>query len=161
MVYKVARGSETAKAWIVHAGGVAALRAALLCHADQPQLLENGVWTAYALDGLRSLAELLEGCRGEGLGDLALRGAICGALYQLVKPPRRGTVQTASCTTLEAVAFESVVVLITEALHIGRLPEDALWSSCVVLETIVEKDPRMAAVFITRGGHLWKGNNHT
>ena len=27
-------------------------------------------------------------CRGEGLGDLALRGAICGALYQLVREHR-------------------------------------------------------------------------
>lgn len=45
--------------------------------------MENGVWTVYALNGLRSLAELLEGCRGADYRHCALRGAICGALYQL------------------------------------------------------------------------------
>ncbi|CAK8992200.1 unnamed protein product [Durusdinium trenchii] len=150
MVYKVAQRSDTAKAWILHAGGVAALRAAVLCHADQSQLLENGVWTVYALDGLRSLAELLEGCRGSSLSEGALRGAIVGALYQLVSPRRSSK---SAFATLEVVQPESVVVLITEALRIGgAINEDALWSSCTVLENLIEKDPRMAQVFLARGG---------
>eukprot|EP00913_Durusdinium_trenchii_P030522 g28591.t1 len=141
MVYKVAQRSDTAKAWILHAGGVAALRVwvAQKCHG-------------YALDGLRSLAELLEGCRGSSLSEGALRGAIVGALYQLVSPRRSSK---SAFATLEVVQPESVVVLITEALRIGgAINEDALWSSCTVLENLIEKDPRMAQVFLARGGTL-------
>ncbi|CAE6925404.1 unnamed protein product [Symbiodinium sp. CCMP2592] len=122
MVYKVARRSDTAKAWILQAGGVSVLKAALLCHANQAQLLENGVWTVYALEGLRSLAELLEGCRGTSAEEVAVRGAICGALYHLVSPRRKSTSALAAA---EVVQPESVVVLLSEVLSIGGLDEDA------------------------------------
>lgn len=149
MVYKVARRSDTAKAWILQAGGVSVLKAALLCHANQAQLLENGVWTVYALEGLRSLAELLEGCRGTSAEEVAVRGAICGALYHLVSPRRKSTSALAAA---EVVQPESVVVLLSEVLSIGGLDEDALWATCTTLETLVDKDARLAFVVASRGG---------
>ncbi|CAE7950039.1 unnamed protein product [Symbiodinium sp. KB8] len=118
MVYKVARRSDTAKAY------------------------------RYALEGLRSLAELLEGCRGTSAEEVAVRGAICGALYHLVSPRRKSTSALAAA---EVVQPESVVVLLSEVLSIGGLDEDALWATCTTLETLVDKDARLAFVVASRG----------
>ena len=69
--------------------------------------------------------------------------------------PRRSS-KSSFAGGVEPVQPEGVVALITEVLRLGGgISEDALWSSCTVLEKLAEKDPRMATIFLARGGR-WR-----
>eukprot|EP00930_Biecheleria_cincta_P070898 TRINITY_DN58476_c0_g1_i1.p1 TRINITY_DN58476_c0_g1~~TRINITY_DN58476_c0_g1_i1.p1 ORF type:complete len:793 (+),score=168.87 TRINITY_DN58476_c0_g1_i1:61-2439(+) len=151
MVYKVARKSDTARAWILQAGGIQVIQVALLRHRTESELLENGIWTVYALDGIRGLAELLERCRGTSPEEIAIRVALCWAVYQLVcGRTKRETF--ASDRTLEVAPPANLILLVMEALSRGGLDTDTLWACCRALDTLVDKDSRLGCIVISRGG---------
>lgn len=147
MLYKLARRSTMARAWILEAGGAELLHAALVAHPTETELMTDGAWLIYALDGIRGFASLVCRSRGSALGNVAVRSSVVWCVHELVRGSRQEDVGAAP-----RPESSTIVTLLVEAMTPESTSPDCLWASCSALDALVSREPRLGSLFVDSGG---------
>jgi len=154
MLYKLARKSDQARAWVMQDNGLEVLLAALVVHPGEAELLADGVWLAYALDGLQGFAALLARCGGSSPGHVAIRGAVVWSIYELVQGCKDGGAQAAAERAASQPRPESaaMLALLVEAMRHESTAQDTQWTCCMALDILITGEPRFGTYFLDHSG---------
>jgi len=147
MLQRMALKSESAKAWIMQAGGAEVIHKALLVGYADEKFGQEGAWLAYYLDGLRGLADLLCRSRTGGSSDhLAVRVAVAWVVFELVTEERK------ELGPQPKAESASVLAVLLEAMGHESTSHQAQWACVAALDAMVKCEPRLGSLFLEGGG---------
>lgn len=145
---RLAKQSNVSRAWILNAGGIEAMHAAIMVQHMDDNFGQSCAWLVYTLRGLAGLADLLgRSQNGRSVENVAVRVAVAWCVFDLVRTKRtvHGTQQQ------QAETAEMLKVLYDAWGHESMNPE-GLWACVSALDAMIKGEGFLGKQFMDRGG---------
>jgi hypothetical protein len=143
-LHLMAKCSKVAKQWVKDAGIMASIPRVMTSFQEHKQLLEEGTWITYCLNGLGGVAELI----ANGSSCMKLQESAAWAVHSLANK-QRGADDPGSIEWLEA---DVLVRVLLDALSAPNATIDLSTICCKTLRLLTHQHADRSNLFLQQGG---------